>query len=233
MKIKCVIIEDEPFALRLVKDYVQRNEALELIETFSNPILACDYLQSNVIDLAFVDINMPDLDGITLSKMVKDRTKVIFTTAYKDYALEGYKVNAIDYLLKPFSYEEFAVAVEKAKDHFQLVRNQKEEGEFIYVRADHKQYKIFLNDLLYIENMKNYVVFRLQDGSKVMALMSLRSLQETLPENFIKVHRSFIVNILFIDQVRTSSVQIGSNEIPISDSHKKEFKSQMAEQNVN
>jgi DNA-binding LytR/AlgR family response regulator len=233
MSIKSVIVEDEPFAMQLVKEYVEKTPDLELLQAFSNPIQALDFIQTNAVDLVFLDINMPDLNGMELSKIIKGKTKIIFTTAYEDYALESYKVQALDYLLKPFDYGEFMEAVQKAIDYFKLIRNQKGDSPFIYVRADHRQYKVMLNELLYIENLKNYVIFRMQDGSKIMALMSLKSLQESLPTNFCKIHRSFIINLDHLQSVETNHVKIDEQQIPISESHKKDFKSRMNRKSVN
>lgn len=233
MTIKCVVVEDEPIALNLMKEYVNRTPDLELLAAFNNPILALDYIQSAKVDLVFLDINMPDMTGMELSKYIKDKVRIIFTTAYEDYALEGYKVDAVDYLLKPFDYNEFLEAVRRAKQYFDLVSNQKEKEESIHVRAEHKQYKIGLSTIMFIENMKNYVIFRLQDGSKVIALMSLKSLEDNLPENFFKVHRSFIINLNFIERVDTNKIMIREFEIPVSDSHKKAFKSRMSKKAIN
>lgn len=233
MKIKCVIVEDEPFALRLVQEYVEKTEELDLLQAFSNPIEGLDFIQSHQVDLVLLDINMPDLNGMELSKVISDNTKIIFTTAYSEYAVESYKVKAVDYLLKPFNYEEFYQAVKKAVNHFDLLNNQKNEGDCIYVRADHKQYKVLLDKILFVENLKNYVIFRLEDSSKIMALMSLKSLEDSLPDNFSKVHRSFIVNVNFVDALETNHLMIRNNQIPISDSHKKEFKNRMMKRSIN
>ena len=234
MKIKSVIIEDEPFALKLMEGFVGMSENLELKGAFSNPVKGFEFLRKEQIDLVFLDINMPDMSGLEISHLVKDDVKIIFTTAYKDYALEGFKVNAIDYLLKPFDFEEFSEAVKKAEIYFQMVISKELlYEEEIIVRADHKQYKVRPSEILFVENVKNYVIFRLLDGTKIMALMSLKSLIETLPNYFSKVHRSFVVNVNFIEESSSNTIRIKSFDIPISESHRKDFRNLMNERSIN
>jgi DNA-binding LytR/AlgR family response regulator len=231
--IKTVIIEDEPLALSLVEGFVERNEHLELQGSFTNPIEGLDFIRENAVDLILLDINMPDLDGIELAKLVYKKVKIIFTTAYRDFALDGFKLNAVDYLLKPFDYKEFSRAVEKAKSFIEIEALQHKKEEFIHVRADHKQYKVALDEILYIENVKNYVIFRLVGNKKIMALMSLKSLSESLPKHFLKVHRSFIINSDKIDSTTASQITIDGNGIPISEANRKWFKEWMAEKALN
>ena len=234
MKIKAVIIEDEPFALKLMESFVNMSDNLELLGAFSNPVKGFEFLRKENVDLVFLDINMPDMSGLEISYLVKDDVKIIFTTAYKEYALEGFKVDAIDYLLKPFDFEEFSKAVNKAVKHFELINqidsNQEEE---LIIRADHKQYKVKPSEILFVENVKNYVIFRLLDGAKIMALLSLKSLIETLPDNFIKVHRSYVVNLNFIESSSSTTIKIKDFEIPISESNRKSFRNLMNEKSIN
>lgn len=234
MKIKSVIIEDEPFALKLMESFVGMSNVLELKGSFSNPVKGFEFLRTENVDLVFLDINMPDMSGLEISHLVKDQVKIIFTTAYKDYALEGFKVNALDYLLKPFDFEEFTSAVKKAEDYFELALNKElfQEEELI-IRADHKQYRVRPSEILFIENIKNYVVFRLLDGTKIMALMSLKSLVKSLPEYFVKVHRSFVVNLNYISETSSSIIKIKEFEVPISESNRKEFRTIINARSIN
>jgi len=231
--IKTVIIEDEPLALSLVEGFVNKNNNLDLSGSFTNPIEGLDFIRENSVDLLLLDINMPDLDGIELAKLVHKKVKIIFTTAYKDFALDGFKLNAVDYLLKPFDYNEFAIAVEKAKAFIQVEELKTKQEEFIHIRADHKQYKVALHQIMFVENVKNYVIFRLVEGKKIMALMSLKSLSESLPENFLKVHRSFIVNTDKIDSTSANEIMIDGHCIPISEANRKWFKEWMAKKSLN
>jgi len=233
MKIRSVIIEDEPFALKLMEGFVNITESLDLMGSFSNPVKGFDYLRSEEVDLVFLDLYMPDMGGLEISQLVKDDVKIIFTTAYKEYALEGFKVNAFDYLLKPFDYEEFAGAVQKAKDYFTAAALLGNDEEELIIRADHKQYRVKPSEIMFLENVKNYVIFRLVDGSKIMALISLKSLVETLPDFFVKVHRSYVVNLNYIEQSSANSIKIKDFIVPISESNRKEFKSLMNERSIN
>lgn len=229
--IKTVIIEDEPLALSLVEAFVGQDSELQLMGSFSNPVQGLDYIQENQVDLVLLDINMPDLNGIELAKLVHKKVKIIFTTAYKDYALDGFKLNAVDYLLKPFDINEFKKACQKAKDLIKL--DNLKNDTYIQIRADHKHYKVNLKDILFIENVKNYVIFRLSNGDKIMALMSLKSLDETLPDHFLKVHRSYIINSDKIVATSSSEIQIDHHTVPISESNRKWFKEWMNTQSIN
>lgn len=195
--IKCLAIDDEPLALDLIKRYIFKNENLDLHGGFYQAETALKSMEKVAIDLIFLDINMPDMSGMEMAKQLDSSTKVIFTTAYEDYALESYKVQALDYLVKPFNYLEFNEAVQKAVDYFKLIRTAgSDEETCIFVRSDYRLIKIDFEKLNYVENIKDYVRFHMMDGRKIMSLMSLASVLELLPqERFMKVHRSFIVSL--------------------------------------
>ena len=202
LKITCVIVDDEPMALNLVESYVEKTPFLDLKQKCSSAIEAMEFIKNNPVDLLFLDIQMPDLTGIEFSKMLPKETRVIFTTAFDHYALEGFKVEAIDYLLKPFDYAEFLAAANKAATWFELVKGKKqsvlsEEKEFLFVKSEYKQLRIKLADVLYFEGLKDYIKIWLKDNPKaILTLMSLKSLEEELPETqFMRVHRSFIVSL--------------------------------------
>ena len=229
-KITCSIVDDEPMALNLVESYVEKTPFLDLKHKFSSAIEAMGVLKNNPVDLLFLDIQMPDLTGIEFSKMLPKDTRVIFTTAFDHYALEGFKVEAIDYLLKPFDYAEFLAAANKANTWFELVKGKREsilskEKEFLFVKSEYKQLRVKLADVLYFEGLKDYIKIWLKDNPKpILTLMSLKSLEEELPETqFMRVHRSFIVSLHNIDVIERSQIIINQQRITVSEQYKSKF----------
>lgn len=228
--ITCIIVDDEPMALNLVASYVEKTPFLELKKKCSSAIEAMEFIKTEPVDLLFLDIQMPDLSGIEFSKMLPQDSRVIFTTAFDQYALEGIKVEALDYLLKPFDYAEFLAAANKASKWFSLIRgNQQshlpEEKEFLFVKSEYKQLRIKLADVLYFEGLKDYIKIWLKDSPKpVLTLMSLKSLEEELPEDkFMRVHRSFIVSLDNIQTIERSQIIINDQRITVSDHYKPQF----------
>lgn len=230
IKISCVIVDDEPMALNLVESYVEKTPFLDFKKKCSSAIEALEYIKDNPVDLLFLDIQMPDLTGIEFSKMLPKEARVIFTTAFDHYALDGFKVEALDYLLKPFDYAEFLAAANKANTWFELVKGQRksilsEEKEFLFVKSEYKQLRIKLADVLYFEGLKDYIKIWLKDNPKpVLTLMSLKSLEEELPSTqFMRVHRSFIVALNNIDVVERSQIIINEQRITVSEHYKPKF----------
>lgn len=230
IKITCVIVDDEPMALNLVESYVEKTPFLELKKKCGSAIEAMQFIKEHPVDLLFLDIQMPDLTGIEFSKMLPKETRVIFTTAFDQYALEGFKVEALDYLLKPFDYAEFLVAANKANTWFELVKGKKqnivsEEKEFLFVKSEYKQLRIKLADVLYFEGLKDYIKIWLKDNPKpILTLMSLKSLEEELPNTqFMRVHRSFIVSLDNIDVIERSQIIINTQRITVSEQYKPKF----------
>jgi len=230
IKITCVIVDDEPMALNLVESYVEKTPFLVLKKKCSSAIEAMEFIKTEPVDLLFLDIQMPDLSGIEFSKMLPKDTRVIFTTAFDHYALEGFKVEALDYLLKPFDYAEFLAAANKANTWFELVKGKKQniisdEKEFLFVKSEYKQLRIKLADVLYFEGLKDYIKIWLKDNPKpILTLMSLKSLQEELPETqFMRVHRSFIVSLKNIEVIERSQIIINKQRITVSDQYKSTF----------
>ncbi|SDE36113.1 two component transcriptional regulator, LytTR family [Pricia antarctica] len=230
LKITCVIVDDEPMALNLVESYVQKTPFLVLKKKCASALEAMEFIKAEPVDLLFLDIQMPDLTGIEFSKMLPKETRVVFTTAFDQYALEGFKVEALDYLLKPFDYAEFLVAANKANTWLELVRGKEqtrvsEEKEFLFVKSEYKQLRIKLADVLYFEGLKDYIKIWLKNRSRpILTLMSLKSLQEELPKDrFMRVHRSFIVALQAIDTIERSQIIIGDKRITVSENHKQEF----------
>ncbi len=230
IKITCVIVDDEPMALNLVESYVEKTPFLLLKRKCSSAIDAMEFLKNEPVDLLFLDIQMPDLSGIEFSKMLPKETRIIFTTAFDQYAIEGFKVEALDYLLKPFDYAEFLAAANKAQTWFELVKGKQqavfsEEKEFLFVKSEYKQLRIELADVLYFEGLKDYIKIWLKNNPKpILTLMSLKSLEEELPETqFMRVHRSFIVSLENIEVVERSQVIINNKRITVSEQYKPNF----------
>ena len=229
MKLKTIAIDDEPLALRLVSDYISKTPFLELVGAFDNPLDAIDFLSNQSADLIFVDIQMPDLTGIEFTRSLENAPKIVFTTAYEKYALEGFKLNAVDYLLKPFSYEEFLKAAGKARKQVELEANSlpsiEANNQFLFLKSEYKIRRINFNDILYIEGLKDYIKVYTTGGDKpILSLNSMKSLEQKLPEEkFMRVHRSFIVNLDKIDTIERSRIIFGKVYIPVSDQYKDKF----------
>ena len=229
MKLKTIAIDDEPLALRLVSDYIGKTPFLELTGEFDNPLDAIDFLSTQSVDLIFVDIQMPDLTGIEFIRSLEAAPKIVFTTAYEKYALEGFKLNALDYLLKPFSYEEFLKAAQKARKLSEMEVNSipsiEANNQFLFLKSEYKIRRINFNDILYIEGLKDYIkVYTTGEDKPVLSLNSMKSLEQKLPENkFMRVHRSFIVNLDRIDTIERSRIIFGKTYIPVSDQYRDKF----------
>jgi len=230
MIIKCILIDDEPLALNLLEDYVKATPFLKLVAKCTSAIAAMDILEKEDIDLIFTDIQMPNLSGMEFSKMILNKkTKVIFTTAFEEFALESYKVNAIDYLIKPISYPEFFSAANKAKEQISNEPTPIEattyKDDYIFVKSDYKLFKIELNDLIYVEGLKDYVKYYTVHSEKpILSLKSMKSLEEELSnKNFMRVHRSFLVNLKKITTIERNRIVFGGKYIPISEKYKENF----------
>jgi two-component system, LytTR family, response regulator LytT len=229
MMINAIAVDDEPLALHLISGYIEKTPGINLIGKFENPLDAAGFIHDNKVDLIFTDIHMPDLNGIEFTRSMEKNAKVIFTTAYDKYALEGFKLEIIDYLLKPFSYEEFLIAVRKAEKVIRLENKSYEkiesDNEFLFLKSDYKIKRINFNDILYIEGLKDYVKVYIQNGAKpVISLTSLKLLESKLPsEKYMRIHRSFIVNLQKIETIERSRIVFGKVYIPIGDQYKEKF----------
>lgn len=226
-KLKCIIVDDEPPAIRLLTKYVEKVSFLELIETFTNPLEALRFIEKNEIDLLFLDIQMPELTGIQLSKIINKKTNIIFTTAYAQFALDSYEVSATDYLLKPIAFERFYKAVSKInkEETSQNVSVSEKKDDFFFFKTDGKNKfsKVFIDDILYIESLKNYISIQLKN-EQIITYNTLKNIKESLPENsFIQTHKSFIVAIKHIDKINNDAVWIQKKELPIGNTYKKLF----------
>ena len=230
IQLTCIIVDDEPMALNLVESYVEKTPFLKLKKKCSSAIEALQFIKTETVDVLFLDIQMPDLTGLEFSKMLPKETRVIFTTAFDQYALEGFKVEALDYLLKPFDYAEFLAAANKAHTWFELIKGKQqtilsEEKEFLFVKSEYKQLRIKLEDVLYFEGLKDYIKIWMKDNPKpILTLMSLKSLEEELPETyFMRVHRSFIVSLKNIEVIERSQIIINKQRISVSEQYKPKF----------
>jgi DNA-binding LytR/AlgR family response regulator len=226
MKISCIIVDDEPLARKGLEEYVSEVDFLELKAQCENSLVANKILYEQKIDLMLLDIKMPKLTGIDFLKTLSQPPVVILTTAYSEYALQGYELDVIDYLLKPVSFERFLKAVNKVKDFFELKDKCQvvaPNKDYFFVRCDKRYEKILYNDLLFAEAMENYVVLNTKEN-KFISYLTFKAVEEYLPkEIFIKVHKSFIVSISNIDSISTNEIKIGSHNIPISRNLKDEI----------
>ena len=227
--IRTITIDDEPLALQLVEGYIEKTPGLKLIGKFDNPLDAIDFMNEEKVDLIFVDIRMPDLNGIEFTRTLEKGPKVIFTTAYEKYALEGFRLDVVDYLLKPFSYEEFLKAVNKAKKLIKLEQAALDrieaDNEFLFLKSEYKIKRINFNDILYIEGLKDYIkVYTQHEPKPILSLTSLKLLESKLPASkFMRVHRSFIVNLTKIHTIERSRIIFGKAYIPVSEQYKEKF----------
>lgn len=226
--LKCLIIDDEPLARQLIESYVAKTPGLNLEGAFESAAEAVKSVMSGDIDIIFLDINMPTLNGIEFASLIPERTRIIYITAYEQYALQGFKVNALDYLLKPVSYEEFCKAVKKAFDwhamHDAYEISPKGESETLTVKTDCRLIQMRLDSIRYVEVRKDRVIFFRAEGEPVSTLMSLNEIERLLPaDRFMRVHRSFIVNLRQIEVVERNRIVFGNEYIPIADSKRDEF----------
>ncbi|HEX2967899.1 MAG TPA: LytTR family DNA-binding domain-containing protein [Bacteroidales bacterium] len=227
--ITAVAIDDEPLALQLIADYIRKTPDLTLLGQFENPVEAAQFISRNNVDIVFTDIQMPGLTGIEFTRSMLNGPVVIFTTAFEKYAIDGFKLDIADYLLKPFTYEEFLTSVHKAERMIRSASRTAEEtvsnNEFLFLKSDYKIKRIYFQDILYIEGLKEYVkVFTVHSDKPVLSLSSLKNLEIKLPpERFMRVHRSFIVNLEKIDTIDRSRIVFGKKYIPIGDQYKDKF----------
>ena len=219
MKLTCLIIDDEPVARKGIEEYVAEVDFLELVAQCENPVKAARYLNEQSIDLIFLDIHMPKLSGIDFLKGLRNPPLVIFTTAYSDYALEGYSLDVVDYLMKPITFERFLKAVQKAFEIYQLKKlaaEHKAHSDYFFVKCDGKYEKVNYADVKYVESLQNYVIIHTA-AKKLITYMTLSSLENQLPKDqFIKVHKSFIVSLAGIKAIDGNEILVGESRIPIS-----------------
>ena len=233
MNLTCAIIDDEPLAVSLLESYVTKTPFLTLKGKYNSAMLSMSDLNENPVDLLFLDIQMPELNGMEFSRMISEKTRIIFTTAFEQYAIDSYKVNALDYLLKPISYADFLHSAQKALQWVEMYNNRqtgqiitdKSAPESIFIKTERKLVQIDLNQILYVEGLKDYVKIYIEgQPHPVLSLMSMKAMEELLPpQKFIRVHRSYIVQPQKIKVIERSRIVFGKEYIPISDSYKEKF----------
>lgn len=224
MNINCVIIDDEPLAQKLIKGYVEKLPFLNLLGTFVNPIQAIPFLNSNNVDIIFLDIEMGEMSGLDLANTIGKNTKIIFTTAYSQHAVKSYELNALDYLVKPINFERFVIAVNKffEKEKVAVKPEEKIEGHYIFLKTGSDIVKLDYDDIYFIEAMKDYVSFQ-TDAKKIIVHNSLKNLEETLPAQFCRVHNSYMVNLKKIIQIKDNHVYVKDIKIAISKKYRDNF----------
>jgi len=235
--IRCLIVDDEPLALHVLEDYISKIPFLQLVKATTNPIEALSLVQEKAVDLVFLDVQMPELTGIQFLRIANGKAKVILTTAYPQYALEGYELDVIDYLLKPIAFDRFYKAVQKAQTVLQPsaaeskpaqaepVQQQKQDflSDFIFVKTEHKIQKVYLNDILFIEGLKDYISI-FTPAERIITLQNMKKMEDALPARFFtRVHKSYIVSIDKIDSIERSRIFIGDKVIPVGDTYRDEF----------
>ncbi len=229
----CWIVDDEPLALSLLETYIENTPFLKLSGKFSSAKSAMQEMIDNKPNLIFLDIQMPNVNGIEFARIIDDKTRIIFTTAFKEYALEGYRVNAIDYLMKPISYVNFLTAAKRALKWFEIIQkgedkktNLPDNTDAIFIKSDYKIVRVLFDDILYIEGLRNYIkIYTNRKRTSIITLMTMKEIEDSLPdERFIRVHKSYIVAINKIDSIYKNRLLIAEKEIPIGITYKDDFR---------
>jgi len=227
--IRAIALDDEPLALKIIESFCKRVDFIQLEKTFTKTSEAAKYLRKQPVDLIFLDIQMPTQNGLSFYKEIGQSIKVIFTTAYTEYAVEGFNVSASDYLLKPFPFDRFLTAVSKVKDQLEVHNaSLNTENIYLYVRADYSLHKILLEDILFIEGLDDYLKIHIEHQKPIVARMTMKAILEKLPGNhFVRIHRSYIISISKMEKIRNKIVYIKSHEIPLSATYEELFLSKM------
>lgn len=226
----CLIVDDEPLARVAIQTLIEKTKDLNLVESFNSAIAASKFLEQNTVDLIFLDIKMPGTNGIDFAKTISEKTLIIFTTAFSEYALDSYEVEAIDYLIKPVILDRFQKAVSKAKAYHSLLVTDNTNNhietiaeDYFFVKADRKIFKLLFKDILFIEGLKDYVVLQTADR-KIITAMNIKTIHEQLPQNiFVRISKSYVINVQHITSFDNNTVFIGKNEIPIGNAYRDYF----------
>ncbi|WDZ99456.1 LytR/AlgR family response regulator transcription factor [Mucilaginibacter sp. SJ] len=243
--IRCLVVDDEPLALHILEDYISKMPFLQLVKATTNPIEALTMVQAAEADLVFLDVQMPELTGIQFLKIANGKAKVILTTAYPQYALEGYELDVVDYLLKPIAFDRFFKSVQKAQSIIQPVTAKPQvvmqaepvqqddfSTDFIFVKTEHKIQKVYLHDILFIEGLKDYISI-FTSAERIITLQGMKKMEDALPEkHFVRVHKSYIVALNKIDSIERSRIQIGDKIIPVGDTYRDEFFRMIENKNI-
>ncbi|GGB23849.1 MULTISPECIES: LytR/AlgR family response regulator transcription factor [Mucilaginibacter] len=243
--IRCLVVDDEPLALHILEDYISKMPFLQLVKATTNPIEALTMVQAAEADLVFLDVQMPELTGIQFLKIANGKAKVILTTAYPQYALEGYELDVVDYLLKPIAFDRFFKSVQKAQSIIQPVAAKPQvvmqaepvqqddfSTDFIFVKTEHKIQKVYLHDIMFIEGLKDYISI-FTSAERIITLQGMKKMEDALPEkHFVRVHKSYIVALNKIDSIERSRIQIGDKIIPVGDTYRDEFFRMIENKNI-
>jgi DNA-binding LytR/AlgR family response regulator len=244
--IRCLVVDDEPLALHILEDYISKMPFLQLVKATTNPIEALTMVQAAEADLVFLDVQMPELTGIQFLKIANGKAKVILTTAYPQYALEGYELDVVDYLLKPIAFDRFFKSVQKAQSIIQPVVAKPQQivvqaepvqqddfsTDFIFVKTEHKIQKVYLHDIMFIEGLKDYISI-FTSAERIITLQGMKKMEDALPEkHFVRVHKSYIVALNKIDSIERSRIQIGDKIIPVGDTYRDEFFRMIENKNI-
>jgi two-component system LytT family response regulator len=224
--IRCIVVDDEPLAVELLADYLQKTPGMQLVLKTTHVLDALHQVQDGKADLLFLDIQMPELTGIQFMKIMRGACPVILTTAYSEYALESYEFDVVDYLLKPVTFERFMVAIEKARRRLEQQKPEIEKPSHIFIKTEYRLQRVELNDILYIEALRDYVALHTAKG-KIMTLESLRNMEEMLPGEFVRIHRSYIINKNKIDYLERGKVVINKQYLPVGDTYREKFLGEM------
>lgn len=220
--IKCIVIDDELLARKLLESYINKMPNLELIGLFKGATEAIDTLEKEQVDLLFLDIQMPDLNGVDFLKSLEIKPLTIFTTAYSEYAIEAYNLNVLDYLLKPISFERFVQSVNKATNQIEILKEHKKKDnkDYIVLKSTYRLHKVNYAEILFVEGLKEYVAFHLKEGEQIITLESLKNLDNNLPNNFMRIHRSYIINKDYVKSLYGNMVEIENRKIDIGKTYK-------------
>lgn len=243
--IRCLVVDDEPLALHILEDYISKMPFLQLVKATTNPIEALTMVQAAEADLVFLDVQMPELTGIQFLKIANGKAKVILTTAYPQYALEGYELDVVDYLLKPIAFDRFFKSVQKAQSIIQPVAAKPQvvvqaepvqqddfSTDFIFVKTEHKIQKVYLHDIMFIEGLKDYISI-FTSAERIITLQGMKKMEDALPDkHFVRVHKSYIVALNKIDSIERSRIQIGDKIIPVGDTYRDEFFRMIENKNI-
>ncbi len=221
---RCIVIDDEPLALNVLADYIRQTDGLQLVDITTSPIKGLQRIQNNEANLVFLDIQMPELTGIQVMKIIDQRCKVILTTAYPEFALEGYEYNVTDYLLKPVSFERFTKAIQKLPAVLTTETIKAPQQDYFFVKSEYKLLRIDFSQVLYLEALRDYVAIHTSDGNKILTLQSMSSFEKELPAHlFARIHKSYVVSISKISFIEKNRVVIGDQFLPVGETYKTAF----------
>ncbi len=229
---RCVVVDDEPIAREIIESFIEKTPNLKLLGSFQNAVEVLNFEQKHNVDLYFLDINMPEINGLSLAKIINKKAHIIFTTAYRDYAIDGFNLNVIDYLLKPIAFDRFLQAIEKLPKESQLFSttfNQEQKSDFLFIRSERKMIKVSFNDILYIESLSDYIKIYL-NNEIIVTRETISNINDKLPQNlFIRIHRSYIISIDKIHSYTNEFIEVSKKALPISRSYKESVLQKLAE----